>query len=93
MVRGQEKKAEPVTSDDELDRYLGYTINFGKYKGKSYGWILDNDKQYFRWVIRNMNVYTKTFKVLGALATEEDRNAAMVKCANKVTKIQQELKR
>ena len=63
------KKCKQADVDEkvELERFLNYTINFGKYKGKTYHDVFINDVNYFHYVINNMKKDTKTYKVLSVL--------------------------
>lgn len=43
----REKKPEPLTEKDKLA--------FGKYRGSTIGWVLENDPAYLLWCMDNVN--------------------------------------
>lgn len=44
-MRNRSKHKEVVTTD--------YVLTFGKYKGRSLGWVLGNDPSYIIWLVDN----------------------------------------
>ena len=88
----QDAIVKPTLPDtEEVSRFMGYIVNFGKYKGKTYLEIFDTDYSYFRWMLRNMNAYSRTFAVLSPFVLQDDRNAAHVKAAQQISKINKSL--
>ena len=51
---------EQLYQKEECDDVSAYRINFGKYKGKSYKWIYENDKSYVVFLIKKLNYETNT---------------------------------
>lgn len=49
---------------EDVERLLNKTVNFGKYKGSTFKYVLMNDYSYFKWMQRKMKpewVITKVF--------------------------------
>jgi hypothetical protein len=42
---------------------MSYTLNWGKFKGKTINWIFNNDKKYFEWLLANNYVQTSCPKL------------------------------
>jgi hypothetical protein len=38
------------TMNNNIDYVANWVINYGKYRGQTYGWIWDNDPNYARWL-------------------------------------------
>lgn len=58
---------KPITAQD-LDRFLSYECKYKRYKGKTWGWVLSNDFDYFTYIIKNvMEKSTRTYQVLSKL--------------------------
>lgn len=54
-------------TQEDVDRLLAKTVNFGKYKGSTFEHVLMNDYNYFKWMQRKMKpewVMTKVFSKL-----------------------------
>lgn len=43
-----------LTGDEEEDINEGLRMKFGKYKGKSYAWVEENDEYYWGWLKGNV---------------------------------------
>ena len=62
---------------ETFNRYLEFNCNYKKYKGQTWGSVLESDPDYFMWVMVSCaNVRTKTWSVLAMVLTEEQRAAA-----------------
>mgnify|MGYP001025527904 CR=1 FL=1 len=73
-----------VFSQDEFLHYLNYDCNYKKYKGHNWGYVLNNDPNYFKWVLIScMNVRTKTWQVFAMILTEEQRAQAFTRSKSK----------
>lgn len=46
---------EKLYETEQCDDVVLYKINFGKYKGKTYKWIYDNDKSYVIFLIKKLD--------------------------------------
>jgi hypothetical protein len=56
------------TLAQKLQRYLAYTCNLKKHKGKTWGHILNEDYGYFCWAVTNrLDKSRKTYSVLSVL--------------------------
>jgi len=51
---------EQLYEKEQCEDIGSYKINFGKYKGKSYKHIYDNDKSYVVFLIKKLNYETNT---------------------------------
>lgn len=51
LVIQDEKKEElkPLT-EKQIAAIAKWTVYFGKHKDKTYGWIVENDKSYAKWM-------------------------------------------
>ena len=58
---------KPVT-DEDLDRFLQYKCSYKKYKTKTWMWVLQNDYDYFKYIVKNvLSKDTRTYKVLSTI--------------------------
>ena len=46
---------EQLYQKEECDDVASYKINFGKYKGKSYNWLYQNDKSYVCFLFKKLD--------------------------------------
>jgi hypothetical protein len=61
-------------SKEEFERFLEFECRYKKYEGKTWGFIMTTDPHYFKWCLTHaMPVTTKTWKVLSAVLSDEDR--------------------
>ncbi len=51
-----------ITLGNEGDAKVSVVIKFGKYKGKTYQWIYENDKGYHYWACENIPNYEHNSK-------------------------------
>ena len=54
-----DKSCSQDPTDDESDHDCNRIIDFGRYKGKSYGWTLKNKPTYCEWVLMQSEPSTK----------------------------------
>ena len=85
----QPHAAEPEqksVQDLDVSKFLQYECNYKKHKGKTWGEVLKQDKQYFEWVMTVMNPTTRTYQVLSTLCSEETRQKNRINTAFKLQK-------
>lgn len=51
------RKFKEISLGSEGDAKVSSLIKFGKYKGKTYQWVYDNDKNYHWWACENVPNY------------------------------------
>ena len=71
------EQPEPVEykdefTEEEIEKFLQYEVNFGKYKGKTWAYVYVHDSRYFKWAVYNteMEKYRpKTYAVFNYFIT------------------------
>ena len=87
FYRGDKSKKKE-TKEERTARFMQYTIGFGKYKGQTYSQILEDDPDYYDWVVSSSkNPFSATFCVLSQFASAEAVQKALRKHSQSMSKI------